>query len=114
MALNTSFEVGQLSTSQCQAIITLIERKDKDKRLIKNWGPTSLINVDAKIASKAIATRMKNVLSNIVKYDQTPYVKGRYIGESIHLVSDILEYTENNDVSGVLFSSDFENAFDSV
>ena len=65
--------------SQRQAIITLIEIKDKDKRLIKNWRPISLINIDAKIASKAIATRMKNVLSNIVKYDQTAYVEGRYI-----------------------------------
>ena len=27
MALNTSFEVGQLSTSQCQAIITFMEKK---------------------------------------------------------------------------------------
>ena len=56
-ALNTSFEVGQLSTSRRQAIVTLIEKKDKDKRLIKNWRPISLINVDARIASKAIATR---------------------------------------------------------
>ena len=47
-ALNQSFEIGQLSTSQKQAIITLIEKKDKDKRYIKNWRPISLINVDAK------------------------------------------------------------------
>ena len=33
MVLNTSSEVGQLSTSQCQAIIILIDKKDK--RLIK-------------------------------------------------------------------------------
>ena len=71
-----------------------------------------MINVDAKIASKAIPTRMKNVLSNIVKYDQTAYVKGRYIRESIGLISDI-QYTENN-VPGILFSADFEKAFDSV
>ena len=57
---------------------------------------------------------MKNVLSNIVKYDQTAYVKGRYISESIRLISDILEYTENNDVPGILFSADFEKAFYSV
>ena len=114
MALNTSFTVGQLSMSQRQAIMTLIEKKHKDERLIKNWRPISLINVDAKIASKAIATSMKNVLSNIVKYDQTAYVTDRYIGESIRLISDILEYTENNDVPGVLFSADFEKAFDSV
>ena len=35
-------------------------------------------------------------------------------GESVLLISDILEYTENNDVPGVLFSADFEKAFDSV
>ena len=52
MALNTSFEVGQLSTSQRQAIITLIEKKDKDKRLIKNWRPISLINVRPKLPQK--------------------------------------------------------------
>ena len=68
-ALNTSFEVGQLCTSQRRAMITLIDKKVKNKRLIKNWKPISLINVDAKVASKAIATRMKSVLSNIVKYD---------------------------------------------
>ena len=73
-----------------------------------------MINFDAKIASKAIATRIKNVLTNIVKYDQTAYMKDRYIGESIRLISDILEYTENNDVLGVLFSADIEKAFDSV
>ena len=41
-------------------------------------------------------------------------MKGRYIGESIHLISDILEYTEENDISGILFSADFEKAFDSI
>ena len=30
-ALNESFTVGQLSTSQCQAIITLIDKRAKDK-----------------------------------------------------------------------------------
>ena len=28
-------------------------------------------------------------------------VKGRYFGESIRLISDTLEYTENNDVPGI-------------
>ena len=36
-ALNKSFEVGQLSSSQHQAVIVLIQnKKDKDKRLVKN------------------------------------------------------------------------------
>ena len=57
---------------------------------------------------------MKNILNSIVKCDQTAYVKGRYIGESIRLISDILEYTEENGISRILFSADFEKAFDSI
>ena len=72
------------------------------------------MNVDAKIASKAIATWMKNVISSIIKSDQTAYVAGRYIGESIRLISDILEYVNENELSGILFSADFEKAFDSI
>ena len=78
------------------------------KRQIKNWIPISLINVDSKIASKALASRMIMVLNSIVKCDQTAYVKGRYIGESIQLISDILEYTAEHEEVGILFSADFE------
>ena len=50
--ISYSCEFGELSNSQKQAIITLTEKKGKDKRLIKNWRPISLINIDAKIISK--------------------------------------------------------------
>ena len=66
---------GMLSTSQRQAVITPIEKKGKDKRFMKNWRPISLINVDTKIASKALAARMENVLTSIVHCNQTAYVK---------------------------------------
>ena len=113
-AFKESFNIAQLSTSQHQAVITLIVKKERNKRLTKNWRPISLMNVDAKIASKALATRMKNVLSSIIKSDQTAYVAGRYIEESIHLISDILEYVDENELSGILFSADFEKVFDSI
>ena len=63
--LNHSFSNEQLSNSQRQAMITLIEKKGKDKRYLKNWRPVSLIDVDAKIASKAIAMRVKKLLQNL-------------------------------------------------
>ena len=108
-----SFREGQLSSSQRQAVIVLIEKKDKDKRFLKNWRPISLINVDAKIASKAIALRIKKVIGKLVHCDQTAYVGDRNIGESVHLINDILEYMDENDIEAILFS-DFEKAFDSV
>ena len=70
-ALNESFNTGQLSTSQRQAVIILFEKKDKDKRMIKNWRPISRIDVDAKIASKVLALRMQKVLASIINYSQT-------------------------------------------
>ena len=57
-SLNYSCECGELSNTQKQAVITLIEKKGKDKRNICNWKPISLSNVDAKIGSKVIATRL--------------------------------------------------------
>ena len=51
-SLNYAFEYRELSNSQKQAVITLVEKRGKDKRQIKNCCPVSLINVDAKIASK--------------------------------------------------------------
>ena len=66
-----------MSRSQKEAVITLIEKKGKDRLLLENWRPISLVNVDAKIMSKVIATRNKNVLPNIIHHNQTGYVKDR-------------------------------------
>ena len=40
-SLNYAFEYGELSNSQKQPVITLVEMKGKDKRQIKNWRPIS-------------------------------------------------------------------------
>ena len=93
-SVSHSHKVGELSTSQKQAVITLIVKKDKDKRYIKNWRPIFLLNVDTKIISKVLATRLK-VIYKLVTQDQTAYIPGRYIGESVRLISDILENTDS-------------------
>ena len=91
-----------------------MEKKDKDKRLIKNWRPISLLNVDAKIISKVLATRLKKVISFLVTSDQTAHIPRRFIGESVRLISDILDYTDAAQLEGYIFAADMEKAFDSV
>ena len=103
-----------LTTSQRQAVITLAEKKGKDKRYIKNWRPISLLNVDAKIISKVMANRLKKVSGTLISSDQTAYVPGRFIGESVRLVSDLTEYTDIHNLPGYLVTIDIEKAFDSV
>ena len=46
--VNEYFEKGEMSYSQKQAVITLIEKKGKDRSFLENWRPISLVNVDTK------------------------------------------------------------------
>ena len=57
-------------------------KKGKDRSFLENWQSISLVNVDAKIMSKVIATRIKNVLPNIIHHNQTGFIKDRSIGET--------------------------------
>ena len=50
---NYSFQLEEMTTSQRQAIITLIDKKGKDRSYLENWRPISLFNVDAKMASRS-------------------------------------------------------------
>ena len=58
----------KLRTSQRQAVIKLIEKKERDKRFMKNWRPSSLLNVDYKIIAKAFATRFEETLSKLISF----------------------------------------------
>ena len=56
----------------------------------------------------------KKVIDKVIRPDQTAYIPGRFIGESIRLISDILEYTEVEQMKDYMFAADIEKAFDSV
>ena len=82
--------------------------------MLKNWRPISLLSIIYKIASGAVANRIKKVLDKIISKTQTGFISGRFIGDSTRLVYDIMEYTENHEVDGLLMLIDFEKAFDSI
>ena len=111
---NYTFENGWLSISPKLRVISLIPKKDKDKKYLKNWRPISLLNNDYKIATKAIALCLEKVLPAIISPSQTGYIKGRYIGESIRIISDIMSFTEAKNIPGLAVFIDFEKAFDSI
>ena len=104
----------ELCTSQRQAIIKVIEKKDKDKRLLQNWRPISLLNVDLKIISKALSKRLKNVLPSLISENQSAYVDGRFISEDGRLIADVLQTTDVLKLNGMLVTIGIQKAFDSV
>ena len=60
-SITEAWKKKSLSISQQQAVIKLKEKMNRGKRYIKNWGPISLLNVNCKIMSKALATRLKKL-----------------------------------------------------
>lgn len=109
-----AFIEGELSTSQKQAIITLLEKNGKDRLFLKNWRPISLINFDYKILSKTLSLRVQKVLPVLIHSNQSGFVEGRYIGDSIRIIQDAMAYTKNKNLQGILLFIDFEKAFDSI
>ena len=87
------------------------EQKDKDKRFIKDWRPISLPNIDMKIISKVLPTRIKNVLLFLISSNQTVHVKIRFISESGRVISDILEISNTLALKGFLVTVDIEKTF---
>ena len=113
-SINEGLTKGQLSVTQRQGVITCIPKEGKPRHLIKNWRPISLLNVAYKIGSACIAQRLQKVLPSIVHSSQKGFIKGRYIGDNIRLLYDVLLHTEKEKLPGLLLMIDFEKAFDSV
>ena len=113
-SFNAAYEINELSTSQRRGIVTLIPKEDGSLLELQNWRPITLLNVDCKIATKAIAKRIEPYLPTLIHSDQTGFIKGRYIGENIRLIEDVMEHTKLHNIPGILISLDFKKAFDSL
>ena len=111
---NECFVKGEMSCSQKQALLTLIEKKGKDRSFLENCQPISLVNVDAKIMSKVIATRKKKVPPSIIHHNQTGFIKDRYIGETVRSIFDTMDFTVDENIPGSQIFIDFQKAFDSL
>ena len=113
-SLNFAYINDCLSVTQKQGIITCIPKPNKPRNLLKNWRSISLLNVVYKLASSVIANRLKTVLNRIINEDQKGFISGRFIGENIRLIYDVLFETKEQNIPGLLLSIDFQQAFDSV
>ena len=113
-SLNSAYRKGELSSVQKEGIVTCLPKGDKPREFIKNWRPISLLNVVYKIGSTCIANRIKKVLPKLINEDQTGFISGRYIGDNIRLIYDLIAHLDGNNLPGLLLNIDFEKAFDSL
>ena len=66
------------------------------------------------MASAVIANRLKTVLNKLISEEQKGFISGRFIGENVRIIYDVLFETKRQEIPGLILSIDFEKAFDTV
>ena len=93
---------------------TILIYKDKGETyLLIYYRPISLINTDLKILCKVLSNRMKPVLKDIIHSSQT-CVPGRQIDQTVHLLRDMIDISNEDNLQTAFVFLDQEKAFDRV
>lgn len=83
------------------ALLTLIP-KEVDTNVMKKFRPISLTNCSFKIFSKVLTIRLGKVSQRLIAGEQTTFIKGRYILESVVIAHEIVHKVHRNKEEGVV------------
>ena len=90
LCVNYTYRTGSLSVTQKQGLITFLPKPNKSRENLKNWRLISLLNVIYKLASTVISNILKSVLHKLTYDGQKGFIAGRFIGENIRLIHDVI------------------------
>lgn len=103
-----------LSKSTTTTSILLIPKVDNPKSL-GEYRPISLGTFSSKIISKVLATRLAHILPKVIDEQQSGFIKGRSIHDTIALAQEMLHDLDRKVYGGiVVFKFDMSKAYDRV
>ena len=108
------FNENTLTSNMKLSYITLICKNENIPYLCKNYRPISLLNIDYKIITKVLSSRLRKHLPSLIHPDQSCSVKGRCIQDNCHYLRDIIDNINEDNSQGLVLSLDQEKAFDRV
>jgi hypothetical protein len=77
------FHQGKLDMYKLNFALIIVIPKEKDARTMNKFRPISLLNCSYKIFTKVLTNRIGSVADRLVASNQTIFIKGRYILESV-------------------------------
>ena len=109
-----AFSVGFLPDYMSRGVISLLPKGNKDRTLLKNWRPITLLECSYKLLSGVLAARLNKVINKLVDPVQKGFVPNRNIAENVRTFFDVLDYANRNKVGGTAIVLDYEKAFDTL
>jgi hypothetical protein len=114
MAMVRGFEKGEVNVARLNFVRIVLIPKEEGANTLKKFRPISLIKCSFKIFSKALNNKLEKVCDRILASNQTAFVRGRYILESVVSAHEILHDAIKNKEKGLVLKLDYEKAYDRV
>ncbi|XP_026399657.1 uncharacterized protein LOC113295543 [Papaver somniferum] len=113
-AIISCWQSGAIPNGINSSLIILLS-KERGANTLRKFRPIGLSNFFFKIFTKIIATRLGNVLDNLVSEEQVAFMKGRNIHENICLASEMVNEVHIKCKDGNFgLKLDISQAFDTV
>ncbi len=111
---NHSFRQNHLPRTLTEASISLLLKPGKDPLDCGSYRPISLLNVDVKILAKLLASRLDNVISQIISMEQSGFMRGHHSFTNICKLLNVIHSPASRETPEVVVSLDAEKAFDRI
>jgi len=107
-----SFQDSGFIPRGCNAsFITLIPKR-KNPSILNDFRPISLVFCIYKVIAKVLANRLKGVLLKVIDNNQTAFLSGRGLLDSVLVASETIDYLRKEKSKGVVVKVDFEKGYD--
>jgi hypothetical protein len=114
IALIRGFEKGEINIDRINYAMIILIPKEAEARTLKKYRPISLINCSFKIFSKVLNNRIETLCGRLLAPNQTAFVRGRFILESVVAAHEIVHDTVKGGQKGMILKVDYENTYDRV
>lgn len=113
--LFNAFRSGtSLPKETLQAHIAVIPKEGKDLTSCGSYRPISLLNVDLKIFTKILATKVQQHLPHLIHLHQVGFVPSHEAKDNMIKVLNLLQIADTTHPQCVFLGTDAEKAFDRV
>jgi hypothetical protein len=108
------FYTGKLNLFRLNFVVLTLIPKVVDASEMKSFRPISLLNCSFKIFSKILTLRLERVSQRLVAKEQSAFIRGRYILESVVIAHEIVHSNHKTKPPRMVIKLDYEKAYDRV